>query len=266
YDKKLYVLCENALIRIDSTRELSHFSFDYASYIGDFYSFDTLSEASLIVGLRNGFTVLHSTGLQRNTELPAPYLTGITINEKPLTGNFISSAPALSLKHNENFVSFSFSAISYTLPEKNTFRYRLNGFDQEWINAGDRRFANYTNIPSGEYAFELQVANNEGIWNPDIYTATLQIARPCWATWLFRISAFFCLVTGGILAYRYRVAQIRKETRLKAEFERKIGDVELSALKAQMNPHFIFNCLNSIENYILKNESMKAAEYINDFA
>jgi LytS/YehU family sensor histidine kinase len=53
---------------------------------------------------------------------------------------------------------------------------------------------------------------------------------------------------------------------LKTEFDRKIGDVELSALRAQMNPHFIFNCLNSIENYILKNESVKAAEYINDFA
>jgi anti-sigma regulatory factor (Ser/Thr protein kinase) len=172
----------------------------------------------------------------------------------------------MDLKNNDNFVSISFSAISYNLAEGNLFQYRLTGFDPDWINAGDRRFANYTNIPSGDYIFELQVANNEGNWNTEVYTVPMTIASPWWATWWFRILALCALVTAGVLAYRFRIAQIRKEARLKTEFDRKIGDVELSALRAQMNPHFIFNCLNSIENYILKNESVKAAEYINDFA
>ena len=261
-----FVLCEGALIRIDSTMSISHFSFEYADFIGDFYCFDNLSEASLVVGLRNQFAVLNTLNLRRNTEMPIPYLTGVAINEVPLTGNYISATPVLDLKYNENFVSFSFSAISYTLPEKNTFRYRLRGFDPDWIVAGDRRYANYTNIPSGEYTFELQVANNEGYWNPAVYRVPTYIARPWWGTWWFRIGAFVLVVSGVIMIYRYRVNQIRKETKLKAEFEKKIGDIELSALRAQMNPHFIFNSLNSIENYIIKNESIKAAEYINDFA
>ena len=204
--------------------------------------------------------------MRRNTEKPIPYLTGVTVNEVPLTGNFITERPVLDLKYNENFISFSFSAISYTLPEKNTFRYRLNGFDSDWIIAGDRRYANYTNIPSGDYEFELQVANNEGVWNQLIYKVPTTIGRPWWATWWFRILAFVLIVTAVVLIYKYRVNQIRKETKIKAEFEKKIGDIELSALRAQMNPHFIFNSLNSIENYIIKNESIKAAEYINDFA
>jgi len=265
-DRRLYVLSANTLFQIDSTMAISPFSMDYASFKGDYYLFDHLSESSLVVGLRNGFAVLYSTGLRRNKELPSPYVTQITVNEKPLNGNYLTTTPLLSLKHNENFLSFSFSAISFTLPEKNHFQYRLYGFDPDWIDAGERRFANYTNIPSGDYAFQLQVANNEGVWNPQLYRINLRIARPWWATWWFRLLALVCIVSGAILAYRLRVGQIRKEANLKAEFERKIGDIELSALRAQMNPHFIFNCLNSIENYIIKNESVRAAEYINDFA
>jgi ligand-binding sensor domain-containing protein len=263
---QMFVLTETALITIDTALEVSHFSFEYAEFLSDFYCFDHLSEASFVVGLRNRFAVVNTQGLKRNQEVPYAYLTEVTVNEKPLKGNFIIDRPNLNLKHHENFISFSFSAISYTLPEGNTFRYRLSGFDPEWISAGGRRFANYTNIPSGDYTFELQVANNEGVWNPEVYSVLMSIASPWWATWWFRTLAICAVVSFSILAYRFRIAQIRKEARLKTEFERKIGDVELSALRAQMNPHFIFNCLNSIENYILKNESVKAAEYINDFA
>jgi ligand-binding sensor domain-containing protein/anti-sigma regulatory factor (Ser/Thr protein kinase) len=263
---QLFILSETALIRVDTAREVSSFSFEYAEFLSDSYCFDHLSESSFVVGMRNRFAVVNMQGLKRNTEIPYAYLTEVTVNEKPVRGNFILERPDLDLKHNENFVSFSFSAISYTLPEGNLFQYRLTGFDPDWINAGDRRFANYTNIPSGDYIFELQVANNEGNWNTEVYTVPMTIASPWWATWWFRILALCALVTAGVLAYRFRIAQIRKEARLKTEFDRKIGDVELSALRAQMNPHFIFNCLNSIENYILKNESVKAAEYINDFA
>ena len=263
---EMFALNETALIRIDTNNAVTYFGFEYAEFLTDFYSFDHLFEASFVIGLRNQFSVVYIDGLRRNKERPIPYLTQVSVNEIPLSGNFVQQGPKLDLKYNENFVSFSFSAISYTLPEGNKFRYRLTGFDPEWIDAGERRFANYTNIPSGDYQFELQVANNEGVWNTDIYTTPVAIASPWWATWWFRILAFCAVVSIGVLAYRYRVAQIHREATLKAEFDRKIGDVELSALKAQMNPHFIFNCLNSIENYILKNESLKAAEYINDFA
>lgn len=265
-DDRFYVLAANALFRVDSAMDITMFSMDYASFKGDYYCFDKLSESSLVVGLRNKFAVLHSTGLRRNTELPIPYLTAVTINEKPLTGNFIRMPPKLDLRHNENFLSFSFSAISYTLSEQNQFKYRLEGFDPDWIDAGNRRFANYTNIPSGDYAFELQVANNEGTWNPEAYHVPVIIGKAWWATWWFRIGAILVLLTAVVVGYRFRENQIRKETKLKSDFEKKLGDIELSALRAQMNPHFIFNCLNSIENYILKNESVKAAEYINDFA
>src|SRR4030095_13601090 len=67
-------------------------------------------------------------------------------------------------------------------------------------------------------------------------------------------------------AYRYRIGQIRKKEQLRSQYEKKLANSEMSALLAQMNPHFLFNSLNSIDSYIIKNESGKASEYLNNFA
>lgn len=94
----------------------------------------------------------------------------------------------------------------------------------------------------------------------------MHISTPWWKTWWFRLLVL-AGIAGSILgSYQYRVSQIRKEERLRSEYEKRLTNVELSALRAQMNPHFIFNCLNSIDHYIIKNETRKASEYLNSFS
>jgi LytS/YehU family sensor histidine kinase len=145
------------------------------------------------------------------------------------------------------------------------FRYRLQEFD-EWKEVAGRNAANYTNVPPGDYTFQLQAANNEGIWNPKMLQLFVHVATPWWQTWWFRILAL--LVIAGIVywLYRFRIKQVRKKAQLKSQYEKKLANVEMSALLAQMNPHFLFNSLNSIDSYIIKNESKKASEYLNSFA
>ncbi len=91
----------------------------------------------------------------------------------------------------------------------------------------------------------------------------------CWiAVVVFPVLAT-TLAVAAMLGYRlylYRVRQACREEKLNAEFERRLADVEMSALRAQMNPHFLFNCLNSIDSFIIKNEARKASEYLNNFA
>jgi LytS/YehU family sensor histidine kinase len=89
---------------------------------------------------------------------------------------------------------------------------------------------------------------------------------PWWQTWWFRIGAL--LLIAGLVYWLYllRVAQIRRKEKLKSQYEKKLANVEMTALLAQMNPHFLFNSLNSIDSYIIKNESGKASEYLNNFA
>jgi len=151
------------------------------------------------------------------------------------------------------------------MPKEVKFRYRLKGFD-EWSDPTDRRFANYTNVPGGNYVFQLQAANNEGVWNEHILELPIYVATPVMQReWLRAV--ILLLLAGMIYAlYRYRVNQIRKKEKLKSEYEKKIANVEMSSLLAQMNPHFLFNSLNSIDSYIIRNESGKASEYLNNFA
>ena len=92
------------------------------------------------------------------------------------------------------------------------------------------------------------------------------IGTPWYATSIARFLMVIFLLGVIYSGYRYRIAQIRKEERLHTEFQRKLADMEMSALRAQMNPHFIFNCLNSIENFVIKNDTLRASTYLNDFA
>ncbi|MFK7970687.1 MAG: histidine kinase, partial [Bacteroidia bacterium] len=196
-----------------------------------------------------------------------PYLTNINVLQNPIKSDTaVHLIKRLSLKPDENFFSFEFSSIAFTAGDKNTFRYRLLNFDDNWTTASERKFANYTNVPPGEYKFQLQVANNEGIWNEKPCSLSVHIARPWWNTaWFWLLSAIG--IAGLVYSiYMYRTRQIRKEERLRLHYEQRLSDMEMSALRAQMNPHFIFNAMNSIEYFIINNEQEKAIDYLNRFS
>jgi streptogramin lyase len=262
----VWVLADHYLAKIDSTLNISTFSFEYGEFPEEFFEFDFTSSNELMLGMRNNIAIINPNNLRRNENPPIPYLSEVRIKEKPIAGNLFLQQSGLKLKHNENFISFEFSSINFTLPHNTQYWYRLKGLDPEWIEAGKRRYVNYTSVPSGDYVFEVKAANNEGIKSDSAAGIAISIATPWWETWIFRILFLGSIAGLFYLIYRFRINQIRKQEKVKTSFEKKLANVELSALRAQMNPHFIFNCLNSIEFYILKNETLKAAQYINDFA
>ncbi len=241
-------------------------SFDYAGGNIDFFSLENLPSGKIVIGGRTSLYVFDPTSMKRNAEMPKPYIEEIQVKGKPLPAiPTVNGKPGLELRYWENNFAITFSAIAYTLGEKCKFRYRLKG-QEDWQDAGNRRFVNYTNVHGGDYVFEVQVANNEGIWNPSVLEMPVRVATAWWATWWFRI-----LILLGVLAlaygvYRYRILQVRREERFKSIYEKRLANVEMSALLAQMNPHFLFNSLNSIDSYIIRNESRKASEYLNNFA
>jgi ligand-binding sensor domain-containing protein/two-component sensor histidine kinase len=252
------------LVKINSDDlSLSRFSFQYGIGEPDFYHFSFLPSGEMVFGGRNDITIAHPDELKRNTEIPSPYISEIQVLNQPF--NFIMDGRSLRLRYRQNFFSIGFSAIAYTMSKDVKFRYRLKGFD-DWSEPTSRHFANYTNVPGGDYVFQLQAANNEGVWNEKILELPVWVNTPFWLRWWFRIAVVLAVVFIIISIYRYRASQFRKKQKLKSEYEKKLANVELSALLAQMNPHFLFNSLNSIDSYIIRNESKKASEYLNNFA
>ncbi|RDB03421.1 sensor histidine kinase [Runella aurantiaca] len=190
----------------------------------------------------------------------------------PKSLNYID---ALELSHDQNFFSVGFSALSYFQQNKNQYAYQLVGFNKDWVNVGNKPLATFTNVPPDEYVLQIKGSNYDGTWS-DVRSLRIIIHPAFWQTWWFK--TLLGLLTLGVVysVYRYQLNQKTLKNRLKAEealrkqreaeLSNRIAHTEMAALRAQMNPHFIFNCLNSIQLYTTQNSTEKATEYLTKFS
>jgi ligand-binding sensor domain-containing protein len=178
----------------------------------------------------------------------------------------------LLLPYEHNNITFDFTAIEPARPGSVRYQYMMEGYEKEWSPVSDKTNATYGNIHEGSYTFKLKAQSPDGVWSRPL-TYTLKVLPPWYRTWWFIITAVGCLVTLFYLVIRWRLQQkfrlqlerSEKEKQL-ANLRHKTGELEMQALRAQMNPHFIFNCLSSINHFILKNESEMASDYLTKFS
>lgn len=163
----------------------------------------------LYFGGTRGLNLFNPKDLPVNQHLPAAYIDGLELHGKtqrpgdggPLKEN-VRYLKSLTLEHDEHDFTLHFTALDYTAPQRNRFRYRLDGFDSDWHEVGsDQRFAHYTNLPPGKYVFQVMAANNDGLWNTDGARLDLVIPPPWWESWQFRLACaamLASLLCGGI--------------------------------------------------------------------
>ncbi len=188
----------------------------------------------------------------------------MVLNEERVYG-LQPDKPILRLAHNENFLQIEFSALSFNNSNLNQYAYQLTGIDKDWVYAGNNNQVSYAGLKPGRYVFKVKAANNDGVWGAE-KTLTIIIRPPFYATWWF--IALSVLLVGGLIYWwnRRRIMQVKKEEKLKSDFRQQIAETEMKALRAQMNPHFIFNCLNSIQKYILQQDHLAASQYLTRFS
>ncbi len=226
-----------------------------------------ISNNRILIMDRPFFSFFYPDQLYANEEEAVPYLTAFKIFDDPLTtDSVLYDLERINLSYKQNFFTLEFSAIQFNMPGSVRFQYRLEGFDKDWIDAADRRYVSYTNVPGGTYNFELRAFNNEGIVNSRPFRMQIYISTPFWKSTLFYVLLGLGIYGLSWWVYRLRIRTIKKRETLKRNFELKLAEVEMSALRAQMNPHFIFNSLNSIDYYIVQNKSAKASDYLNRFS
>lgn len=161
-----------------------------------------------------------------------------------------------------NNISFEYIGICLTNPDKVKYSYMLEEFDNKWSPETKNGIARYPNLPPGNYTFMVKSCNNEGKWNEKAATFSFTIATPWWKTWTF--ATVFVLFLAGLvlLGVRIRIRQVEVNERNKV----RLANNELKALRSQMNPHFIFNALNSIQHFIMNSDESGASKYLNKFA
>ena len=177
--------------------------------------------------------------------------------------DILMNQPKKLLNENNN-ISFDFVAISFKSGGDILYRYQLKGLDNKWHETRQHTIT-YPTLPPGDYTFNLSAINKFGI-ESEPYNFAFSIAAPLWrSVWLLVLMVTALVGLVWLLAnLRYRILTRRREEKI--NFQKRIADLEQLALRAQMNPHFIFNCLNSIQNFVINQDLEATNKYMNSFA
>jgi ligand-binding sensor domain-containing protein/signal transduction histidine kinase len=171
-----------------------------------------------------------------------PVAPPVVIEEIFADGQALSASDSLRLAPGSRKLEFDYTALSFLNPLAVRFRYRLEGFEKEWVDAGPRRAAFYTNLPPGRYRFRVGAANEDGVWNEAGAAIDLVLERHLFETTWFRCMAILAAGAAAALGYRLRVRRLEARERLRTA----LVEAQLDALQFQLRPHFLFNTLNSI--------------------
>lgn len=219
------------------------------------------ADSSIWFGTVNGLIKYSPKEFIENDNLSKTHITNIKLG---YADTLLENGSVLP--YSLNNISFYFDGICLTAPEKVLYSYKLENYDKEWSPYTDINNTKYDNLPPGKYTFKVKSCNNEGIWNIEPVTFTFTIKTPYYKTWWFVVICFISISGIVIIVFRIRIGQIRNKQQAEFEQQVEISKAELKALRAQMNPHFVFNSLNSIQHYILNNKGDEAAKYLNKFA
>jgi len=172
----------------------------------------------------------------------------------------------LVLKFNKNHLTFDFIAIYHTSPDKIRYRFKLDGFDEDWQPTTTAKFVTYSNISAGDYQFELAASVDGKNWTPPV-TFSFTINPPFWFTWWFYLIIILLIsLTVWLLIKRQQKIEAEKRATQLILDKSKMLTLEQQALNSSMNRHFIFNALNSIQYYINRQDKVSANKYLSSFA
>ena len=186
-------------------------------------------DGRLYFGGFGGFYSFHPDSIKTNTYIPPVVITdfrlfnksvSVDTTKKAILAKNISYTSRIELRHNQNDISFKFAALDYTLPSRNQYAYKLEGYQKDWVETDAKsRIATYTNLHPGTYTFRVKGSNNDGVWNEQGASLTIIIHKPWYGTnlaWGMYMLAFIGDCWGYI---RWRLWRLKKE---KLELEQQV--------------------------------------------
>ncbi|MCI0693346.1 ATP-binding protein [candidate division KSB1 bacterium] len=182
-----------------------------------------------LVGGRYGYVRFHPDSIKENRHVPPIVLTNfIVANQEYALDSSLAVKKNILLTYDQNFFSIEFAALDFTAPAKNQYAYMFEGFNRDWIYSGNRRLADFTNVPPGTYTFRVKGSNNDGMWNEEGTSLRITITPPWWRT---RWAYAFYIIVFTILLYGWRRfelnrVKIRNELRMQKLEAQKLQEID----------------------------------------
>ncbi len=162
-----------------------------------------------------------------------PSQSSSTTNENGEEIKSLLNTKSITLSYNENIFSFDFAAMDFSAPEKNRYAYKLENFNENWINTGTSNTATFTHLPPGKYVFRVKGSNNDGVWNNEGASLELIILPPWWRT-LWAYALYLILFLSGLyFLRRYELNRVYLKNQLKIEMVKSDSLSNLNKLKSQ---------------------------------
>ncbi len=208
----------------------------------------------------NGVSVFDVANIKPNKYPPPIYILNTLVND-----SLCGKENLMNLEYDQNYITINYIGLSYKDAGNIEYKYKMDGIDSNWIYT-HYTSVNYRTLPPGTYRFVVSAKNNDGYWSYHPATLSITILPAWWQTKIFIACSIIIIVVFMILIFKFRLNLIKKRERLKTIHQTKLSNAELKALRSQMNPHFVFNAINSVQYFITNNDPASSQKYLSKFA
>ncbi len=226
--ENLWISTEKGLSRfIPSTQIFRNYSTSDGLQGNFFYTGSCLkgSDGRLYFGGVNGFNAFYPDSIKEEQYSPPVLLTDFRVFDKPrIFDRTLSLMEQITLLNGEDMFSFEYVSLDFSSPNRNLYAYQLEGYDNDWIQAGTRRYASYTHLDPGEYVFKVKGTNSDGVWSSNIALMHVEVLPAYWQTWWFRLSVVVFLMSILYALYRYRINKLLELERTRSAIATDLHD------------------------------------------
>ncbi len=258
-ENKLWLATSNGLCCFDIETKKSINIFEKDGLVENYMQGEIFvdDKGNVVVGNSKGLDFIHKDIAKQTNNYKPCFITEILVNNNPTNWYYKNSKKYISLSQQENNVSIYFAMANGTKDE--IYFYKLNN---TWYNS-TTGLVQLSSLAAGTYNLQVSSEPLDNILNDFI---TIIIKPPYYKTWWFILLCASCV--GGLLYffYRIRIRNVRHEALIEKTYQQKLSESEMQTLRSQMNPHFMFNTLNSINSYIIQNKPSEASEYLTTFS
>ncbi len=215
---RLWLSTNQGIVRFNPKTERVEKQYtQYDGLQGDAFLYESglkTRDGEMWFGGTNGMNRFHPNKLAKNHYIPPVVLTALTQGGESVNWDnhkIPARLDQIVLNWKNNFFEFEYAALNYTVPEKNQYKYMLEGLDQEWYDAGTNRIGRYSGLSAGEYTLRIIGSNNDGKWNTEGVALHVTVIPPFWRTAWFRYMVIFLVAGIGTGTYHVRIRAIKKQ-------------------------------------------------------
>ncbi len=225
---------------------------------------------NLWIGATNSVVRIDPRGLPVPGAAPLVYISGVSaidghMRHTPLISSE-TTKERLILTHDQHNIRFDFTGIWFSAPGHLRFRYRLEGHESAWSEAGEERSAVYTNLKPGKYCFMVEAINDLGVATAQPAIVEVTIRPAIWQTGWFKALMLILMISTAVLITWLTVRRIRNRQQRELETKKAIAELRFKTLRNQLAPHFIFNALNAIGSSVFQKERRETYDLLHKFS